>query len=299
MITKVNIAKFAANLASEDPEMRAEALTILNAAEEGASSLLNKAVQYETSNVSTYALIGLTFFFLPGVLFGKIFFDFVGEEISARAASYLVFPCTLVFQMIWLWFITTHCGRFIERLSDKSHLRAIGLELARRDDILGIAPLVRVWSVTGATPGNDHATHELARLFSFPITRCTNVLSKEEQERLRSKVRSLYTRGKGIHPIRPRHDFPDVTADLLAALMRVWAISSDVKDRSLVQRIASGKAITPNQIFVRDAAQICLQAANPQTTQDRASLPTEETYINSSSATDTACIVQVGRGVRE
>lgn len=290
-----DLKSLAADLASTDPVNRVRAHSVLNNAGTGVNDLLHQAAKLETERLNRNAVRVLLFWMMPPQMASVI----LRESLGPHCSDWIKWPLMVVVMfgvaVGATWLVAHPLNNYLKQFTNTDKLLAVALKLAQKSDLRAIAPLVRVWNGQAATANNDQAAQELTRLFSLTNACPPDTLNKQERENLRTKVSNLYVTRKGIHLSYPRLDFSDATADLLGVLMRIWAVSPDEKNRALVQRIADGKAITPNQVLVREIAQTCLQA-----TYDTGTVFVTRTQERTNTANAaTTSVIRVGRGASQ
>lgn len=258
-------------LLSGDPEKEREADAILRTAKGNTSDVLRRAVEraqakYQTSTTAMSVMVAA----LSGV---------------PQITVYIFLAVGMTFWLACLFTFVIMAGLFLWLVHRRQHAKhrfyAIVLELARRDPIRGVGPLLDLWFPL-AKPNRYKRLADvdvmlssaLLKLFASP----TLPLDSEQALRLRNKLDAVSKQGSRR---RPTPDFSDVRADILVTLIQFLARSPDTQDRAVVERFVARRAVGTNRLLVQGAARDCLEAANREYSPHHTAMLTGQPLLSS------------------
>ena len=171
-------------------------------------------------------------------------------------AAEIWYPAAIAILLRALWDIAA------DQVSQRQGLKIIALALARRNDLRAIGPLLEAWrpvSFWGRPLPDDDIEHELTRLLPLFLTQRSLDLRSYKKRHLRRKTSRLFPRRHLLRPAAPISAFSDARADAVVTVLQLLARSHAEPDHALLKRISRRTAAAPNDVFVRDAAVVCLE----------------------------------------
>ena len=182
---------------------------------------------------------------------------FVGLTVFAgRDTTAFWYPVAITILLRAIWDIAA------DQVSRRERLKIIALALAKRNDLRAIGPLLEAWrplSLTGRTLRDDDVEHELTRLLPLFLRQRSMDLRTYKKRHLRRKTGRLFPYRRLQRHVVPRSDFTDGRADAVVTVLQLLSRSTAEHDRALLERVSRLAARTPNDVFIRDAAAVCLQ----------------------------------------
>ena len=177
-------------------------------------------------------------------------------------AAEIWYPAAIAILLRALWDIAA------DHVGQRQGLKIIALALARRNDLRAIGPLLEAWrpvSFWGRPLPDDDIEHELTRLLPLFLTQRSLDLRSYKKRHLRRKTSRLFPQRQLLRPDASAAAFSDARADAVVTVLQLLARSHAEPDRALLERISRRTAAAPNDVFVRDAAAVCLERRSATT----------------------------------
>lgn len=241
-------------LASGEPAKQQEAEETLRAAKRDTGDILARAAELAQQRYQTSIQVLLTS--------GCMWQLFLSLPRFAYRAGWTVFVPASVVSLAGIVGLSALLIRNLQRA--RKRLYTIVGELARREPVRALCPLLDIWTPNTQYKGKkqSYGRGELeatlsAILATLPVSESLP-LDSGQAVRLRNKLDTV-----GIHWSRRRisWDVSDVRADVLVTLIQFLARSPEALDRAVVERFATRPAVGTNRLLVQGAARDCLEAA--------------------------------------